>query len=83
MLKHYVVDLLAQKNNKSEINSEDSVLIQSFVELSKKPKSYENINALISLALKLKSAFDLSFNDLDPFVSGLTNFVAQKPSPSD
>ncbi|MDP2672282.1 MAG: adenylyltransferase/cytidyltransferase family protein [Nanoarchaeota archaeon] len=80
MIKNYVEDLLVQKKSKSEINPEDSDLIQSFRELSKKSRSYENVLSLISMALKIKNKLAISFSDLDPFITELTeNYTSQKP----
>ncbi len=70
-------NLLAQTGNK--IIPEDSVLIESFKDLSKKSKSYENIKTLVSLALKIKQTYDLSFSELDSFVSELTKSCIKSP----
>src|SRR3989338_514626 len=61
-----VENLLAQKT----IKLDDSDLIQEFKELSRKPD--ENLSTLISLAVKIKNMYDLSFNELDSFLSDLT-----------
>lgn len=75
-------DLLTQKDNKSEMKLEGSALVQSFENLSKEIKSRENVASLVAIALKLKQAYNLSFNELDSFVSELVEKYSFPKSPS-